>query len=457
MFDMDLNGILRLVFLEKNDITFGVLTGLLLIVLIWLLIRSVMEEKAESITASRGGAALDAGSINVAIEGALKKALVENAGAVAAGGAAGAMSVDAVELKKTLNEREAKISALMSDLEAVKGQIEKSAGGSAGGPGGVAAAAEETAGLHAKIKELQSKLAEYEIIEDDIADLSLFKEENKKLKAEVELMRAAVETAKTQVQAAQVATDPAPLVDNVQAAQAAVVAPTEVVAKPSAPEAPIAPPRPPPEKFKLDTADEVMGEFAQALAGEDNKPQLESSLISGTGAEVADPQAAIDALMNPVSEPVTAASASTTAPVTTPAAEPPADPFGELDTEKMLAEVASMKESAGKDGDSSSVLDEQLDTDRLMAEMGMTDPAPTPAADSSSTASPAAASTAPATPAAPATAAVTTPAAAPAAATAPVSETTEKPEVFESEIPVDDLLAEFKDPDFITGKVTKGS
>lgn len=52
----------------------------------------------------------------------------------------------------------------------------------------VAAASNDTssAELLAKIRDLEGKLAEYEIIEDDIADLSLFKDENAKLKKELE-------------------------------------------------------------------------------------------------------------------------------------------------------------------------------------------------------------------------------------------------------------------------------
>lgn len=41
----------------------------------------------------------------------------------------------------------------------------------------------------AKIEELEAKLAEYEVLEDDIADLSLYKEENARLKAEVERLK----------------------------------------------------------------------------------------------------------------------------------------------------------------------------------------------------------------------------------------------------------------------------
>ncbi|MCB0384325.1 MAG: hypothetical protein KDD43_02955 [Bdellovibrionales bacterium] len=43
-----------------------------------------------------------------------------------------------------------------------------------------------------KIRDLEGKLAEYEIIEDDIADLSLYKEENARLKRQLEEMGSAV-------------------------------------------------------------------------------------------------------------------------------------------------------------------------------------------------------------------------------------------------------------------------
>ena len=45
-----------------------------------------------------------------------------------------------------------------------------------------------------KLEELQSKLAEYEILEDDIADLSLYKDENARLKAELENFKSSGQT-----------------------------------------------------------------------------------------------------------------------------------------------------------------------------------------------------------------------------------------------------------------------
>jgi len=50
-------------------------------------------------------------------------------------------------------------------------------------------AEKERSDYEAKIKELESRLAEYEIISEDIADLSFFKEENVRLTKELESLR----------------------------------------------------------------------------------------------------------------------------------------------------------------------------------------------------------------------------------------------------------------------------
>ncbi|MBN8540909.1 MAG: hypothetical protein J0L82_11025 [Deltaproteobacteria bacterium] len=446
---MDLNGLIRLIF-AKNDLLLGISISLLLIVTVLMLIRSVMEDRQSE---KRGGSAdLDPKALNNAIEGAMKKVLADKGIQGAIGAAAGASSqagaqsgegsgftADALELKKALSEKEAKISALMSDLDALKVQMESST--SVSPNGGPAAEGADIGALQAKLAELQAKLAEYEIIEDDIADLSLFKEENKKLKAELATLKAAVETAQTQVHAANVSVEAAPrtdapVKDPVQIAQAAVTA------------------RPPAEEFKLDENDAVMGEFAQALAGQvpiapKAETSFEKDLVVSSDLALSDPQAAIDALLAEgfpeLDEPKPQEVADPTVDVETTAdvePEPEAavdefaaalesgnDPFaGDLDTgkiqaevSKLAAELASMAALADTD---SSVLDDQLDTEKLMAEMGMAD------AD------------------------------------------VEKPQIVESGAPEqkpsaktasssiqmeDDLLAEFKDMDFQSAKNPKGS
>ncbi len=459
---MDLNGLIRLIF-AKNDLLLGISISLLLIVTVLMLIRSVMEDRQ---TEKRGGGGvdLDPKALNSAIEGAMKKVLADKGIQGAIGAAAGASSgiganggsgegsgssADSTELKRALSEKEAKISALMSDLDALKDQIEASSS-SVSPNGGAAKDGVDVSALQARLAELQAKLAEYEIIEDDIADLSLFKEENKKLKAELATLKAAVETAQTQVHAANVSVEAVPRVDSavakdfVQAAQAAVTA------------------KPEPEKFALDENDAVMGEFAQAISG--NAPSsvqadtsLESSLVVSSDAAISDPQAAIDALLaealpmetlpdSPsatdhsldIEEPkVDVAIDEFAAAVEGDTAEGTDDPLaGDLDTNKLQAEVsklaAELEGMAAATDTDSSILDDQLDTDKLMAEMGMADEAPAEAHVTAAAAK------------------------------------SEKPQIVEAgAAPAkpasnaiqmeDDLLAEFKDLDFQSAKSTKGT
>lgn len=462
---MDVNGLVRLIFLEKSDITLGVLIGLTLLSVLLMLIRSVMEEKQEAV--GSGSAKIDTKSINTAVEGAIKKALADKSVVVAGGAAAatdtGEATGDTAELKKVLSEREAKIAALMSDLDVMKGKIETATPPSGDGGKLSEGDAADLMALRTKVTELQTKLSEYEIIEDDIADLSLFKEENKKLKDEIEKLKAATETAQTQVQAAQVAVEaaaaPAPALDPVQTAQAAVTALADVMAaeeaaakaeEPKPEEIPVAAPvaavatAPAPEKFELDPSDEVMGEFAQALEGV-KKPaakSLESHLVvSDPLTQIADPAAAISELLGGETE---------------TEAETENDPFGPVDTDKMLEEVASLDDSKQ---DSESILDEALDTDRLMAEMGLgseapsaeavTEPvaaAPVAAPDAAPVVAPVEAAKAP-TP----SSSANDLAIAEALADVTAEETPKR------DIPVDDLLAEFSDPDFQPGRGVKGS
>lgn len=71
-----------------------------------------------------------------------------------------------------------KLSEKEKEIDKLKAEVQK-LGGEAGG-------GEE---LKTKLTELEAKLAEYEIIEDDIADLSFFKEENERLKKELEALK----------------------------------------------------------------------------------------------------------------------------------------------------------------------------------------------------------------------------------------------------------------------------
>lgn len=84
--------------------------------------------------------------------------------------AAPTTSADDAQLRAEIEARNRQIEELKKQLEAVKSQ-------------------DNTPELLAKIKSLEDRLNEYEIIEDDIADLSFYKEENAKLKKELEALK----------------------------------------------------------------------------------------------------------------------------------------------------------------------------------------------------------------------------------------------------------------------------
>lgn len=376
---MDLNAVVRFLY-AKHELILGASITLLLIVTVLMLVRSVLEDRQAGKASGDSGASLDPKALNAAVEGAMKKVLSDKGiqsaiGSATAASEEGGAAPEAIELKKSLTEKEAKIADLMKDIEALKTATESA---QPTADGGVTTSSADVSGLEAKLAELQAKLAEYEIIEDDIADLSMYKEENKKLKTELANLKAAVETAQTQVHAANVSVEPAPRdEDPVQVAQAAVTA-----AVPPAPEtaAPVA------EKFELDPNDSVMNEFAQAISSEPQElPEVnfESQLVVSSDSPLVDPQAAIDAILSQTEANEPAVEAATQETATEEAVAEPVAAAAET-TDNVAVDVASLdKEMPGvaeitaepvstepvSTEDVASVLDESLDTNKLQAEV----------------------------------------------------------------------------------------
>ncbi len=87
-------------------------------------------------------------------------------------------SVESGELAKALEEKEKLIADLKSEVATLQEKL-------------TAAPPPVNPELESKVKELSEKLAEYEIIEDDIANLSFYKNENAKLKNELDQLRSA--------------------------------------------------------------------------------------------------------------------------------------------------------------------------------------------------------------------------------------------------------------------------
>lgn len=180
---MDLDKILHFVPSHIEQII-AVLGALFLVTTILLLIRSLKEKPDNS------NAGLDVRSI----EGALKRVLDQNPITVVekAGGESTTVTADLAPLKNALAEKEKQLSQLNAELTEAKA----AAAAAAAAAGAISVASSEAvgsaaavAGLEIEISDLKARLAEYEIIEDDIADLALYKEENARLKREIEEAR----------------------------------------------------------------------------------------------------------------------------------------------------------------------------------------------------------------------------------------------------------------------------
>ncbi len=258
-------------------------------------------------------------------------------------------------LKKELASRDEEVKAL------------KASGGGGGVP-------EEAAKLTTRLKELESKLAEYEILEDDIADLSLYKEENTRLRSELDKMKGGG----TPINAAPAAGEPLPA----------------IMENPSSPtlDGPAA---------AQSSADDIVAEFAHAVNAEAVADGPDVTMqVPDTGNPMKDFEAAvkIEKKMAGVAPPTAAAPGATasapsgSAPQSGAIASAPPPPKntgpkgesddlfaefsespdpgaddGGLDTDKMMAEMAAL---VSLDPASGSSLEEGIDTDKMAAEAG---------------------------------------------------------------------------------------
>jgi hypothetical protein len=208
--------------------------------------------------------------------------------------------------------------------------------------------ANNTGELLEKIKNLEGKLSEYEIIEDDIADLSNFKEENIRLQKELEALKRGGPQ----------------LVD--QFADALTAKPMEAVATAATPTA---------EEKTADVLSDVVAQ-AQAQAGELGIDM--GTDTSTPGEEILDFAAPAPTASGATAAPEVAAPATPAAPV-----EAKADIFGEfsgdspneevdplaalgdIDPDKMLDELKDLNADLSM---GSEALDEAPDIDKMAQE-----------------------------------------------------------------------------------------
>lgn len=283
------------------------------------------------------------------------------------------------KMQALISEREQKIAELQAALDQAKVQTAEGGGAGVSAEGAVALLE-----LQNKIRELEARLAEYSIIEDDIADLSIYKDENQRLKTELEELRGKMGAAPGDAASA--------------AAPATAVAAVDANAKIEEP------------KLGLDQDDDVMKQFAAAVS-EQAVPKAEAATTipenplekMSEAFELGEgKKAAVEAAATPTAEapeaaaPIAATTENSPAVEKIPLATEPGssvlqgqggssdgdDPLaGSLDTSKMLEEVANLDTTAGDDD----ALDGALDTDKLLAEVSELSPQgaddPTPGED----------------------------------------------------------------------------
>lgn len=327
--------------MSHNTVVIEVLIAVVLVITIIVAIRLLMNGGADE----HSGAGMSS-----ELEASLKKMLEQSQHAAAP--AAAGVGANPEELSKY----QAEIAELKRQLEDSQKHIEEIKASSTPSDGGGGEAAQ--AQLNQQLQELQAKLAEYEIISEDIADLSNYKEQNAKLQKEIEALKAggavastpaappaavapAQEVAAPQAEApvAEVAPEPVatpepPPPSTVEAAPAPEVIAEPVAPPPTAAPAASAASASPEEGSEGVVDDDLMAEFAAAVA-----KQKEVEGAAKTASSAASAQAA-DAPVPPVQ-------AAPAPPTSAPAAPPPPAAVAEEAVEPVAAVAAP--EDAGVD------------------------------------------------------------------------------------------------------------
>jgi hypothetical protein len=345
-----MNGVQKaLLFLvEHNERILLASVGAIVAGTLLLLFRSVSRPADGELQPSAGGRA---GAVNSdsmkralvdldSLESTLRKVLetqtiqVARVDGPAGGGAQASGGLEAVS-GAAPDDRDARIQSLLQEVEALRGQVKV-----AGSAAPAAGAGGDNADLMKQLEDLKARLSEYEIIEDDIADLTHFKEENARLTKENEELR---------IKALQSGARPATGGGGEKPAES----PTNEITSDSVPlvrdEGRTDLKFEPAEKFGLDANDSALTEFASALESQeapvpatDFKISVEESQI----AAAAEPEASVDQANDPASvasvESLGGAdkAAEPAAPAAPASAAPPAESTQD-EIDRLLAGAAS--------------------------------------------------------------------------------------------------------------------
>lgn len=325
--------------IRHNAVIIQGLVALILLLVAILAVRNFLRT-ADAPAATAG---MDMGEL----ESTLKK-LLERAGqvpAAAASGEAGALVAEIETLRASLAEKQDQIEQMKLAPAATPSEAGAPAAAATG-----AMSSDDKRLLEEQIRDLQAKLAEYEIISEDIADLSFYKEENAKLQKQLETLKtgapaAAVSPASTAPADVAPVAPTTPVAADVDPAQAMVdslmAMPTEELAKSAAPE-----PTPP---SATETAPADAGGGRTSAADEDLLKEFADAVSAQAGGEPAPAQ--------------------TPAPTAGEDAEAEAA-AGLFDVERMTQEAGQLQKIADTVGEASpeATLEAGLDADRLAQE-----------------------------------------------------------------------------------------
>lgn len=363
---MDILTVLRFVH-DHNDKVIGALVALFLLTSILLLIRSLGEKAGRDVRPG-SGAAVDVKDI----EGAMRRVLSSQPISVATASpvsqpapstqpnqeatktsvaneptaqepASDEESPEVGILTQLVADRDQQITDLLKELDEARAKLLDAT---------TTAAPSSNAEIEKQLSDLQARLAEYEIIEDDIADLSLYKEENEKLRDELEKLKG------------QVGQEPSGGPSKSSFIQSGTESELKFEKA---------------DKFELDPDDDIVKQFSQATGSDPTEGGEDPSAAAESAEEPpapGNPQAEIDMILAEA-EAKAASPEAGGSPESSGPPESGASPLDtEVDTQKMLSEVESL--GASEVEDESDALAEELDTDKLLQEVASLEAPPEP-------------------------------------------------------------------------------
>lgn len=169
---MDVNHLLETYIANINPLIQGLF--IIILALIFMLLFFALKSKSGDETSSTIEG-LEATLRKVIESTQHLSAAAKDTSAPTPGVSGGSSSEEMQKLQAELAAKEKKIAEVLGKV----GELEKTSAAT------LASVPNDSAGLQTRIKDLEARLQEYEIIEDDIANLSLYKEENTRLKNEL--------------------------------------------------------------------------------------------------------------------------------------------------------------------------------------------------------------------------------------------------------------------------------